>query len=88
MGGVHSSAVFQFYQVVFYAQQVVTGREEVAGIQHALIRDGSMEPVQGGGYPVGGFLVQVGIDPVAGPVYCGHRHGEYRDPACHQDDAG
>lgn len=88
MGGVHSPAVFQFYQVVFYAQQVVTGWEEVVWIQHTLIRDGSMEPVQGGGYPVGGFLVQVGIDPVAGPVHCGHRHGEYRDSACHQDDAG
>lgn len=57
MGGVHSPAVFQFHQVVLHTQQVVTGREEVAGIQHALIRDGSIEPVQGGGYPVGGFLV-------------------------------
>ena len=47
-----------------------------------------LEPVQGGGYPVGGFLVQVGIDPVAGPIHGGHRHCEYRDPACHQDDAG
>ena len=60
MGGVHSPAVFQSHQVVLHTQQVVTGREEVAGIQHALIRDGSIEPVQGGGYPVGGFLVQVG----------------------------
>ena len=88
MGGVDSLAVFQSHQVVLHAQLVVTGWEEVAGIQHALIRDGSMEPVQGGGDPVGGFLVQVGIDPVAGLIHGGHRHGEYRDPACHQDDAG